>query len=147
MIAENVNMPTALPRSIDGALQQAEPSGASALAEARADAREVFGAADGGRPAEDIGQRHRSAAANRDGPPDEIGPDAKRCEVLGRTEVGAIPRFATNGLRVENKPALLAILQPILGPSRAGPAPHTPRQPASAAAPSTTGRAWTPSHR
>ena len=39
---------------------------------------------------------------------------AKLCEVVGRPEVGADPRFANNRLRVENKPALLSILEPIL---------------------------------
>ncbi|MFM9942097.1 MAG: CaiB/BaiF CoA transferase family protein [Hyphomicrobiaceae bacterium] len=39
---------------------------------------------------------------------------ATLCKVLGRPEVGTDPRFATNRLRVENKPALLEIIVPIL---------------------------------
>ena len=36
------------------------------------------------------------------------------CEVLGRPDLGADPRFKTNRLRVENKPALLPVLEAIL---------------------------------
>ena len=39
---------------------------------------------------------------------------ARLCEVLGRPDAGRDPRFATNRLRVENKAAVMAILEPIL---------------------------------
>lgn len=39
---------------------------------------------------------------------------AKLCEVLGHPEAGKDPRFATNPLRVANKGAVLALLEPIL---------------------------------
>ncbi len=39
---------------------------------------------------------------------------ARLCQVLGCPDAGSDPRFASNRLRVENKPALLARLEPIL---------------------------------
>jgi crotonobetainyl-CoA:carnitine CoA-transferase CaiB-like acyl-CoA transferase len=39
---------------------------------------------------------------------------ARLCQVLGRSDAGQDPRFASNRLRVENKAAVMAILEPIL---------------------------------
>lgn len=39
---------------------------------------------------------------------------ARLCEVLGRPDAGSDPRFKSNRLRVENKAAVMAILEPIL---------------------------------